>query len=64
MDNHESSRYTNNHNVEFETISSHSNTHSKKLLGKRGYGVQGSAFNYIPPNNEASQLTNKSQKNK
>jgi hypothetical protein len=28
---------TNNHNVEFETISSHSNTASRPLLGKRPY---------------------------
>lgn len=34
-----SSRYTSNHNVEFETISSHSNTQSK-LLGKRQQSYQ------------------------
>lgn len=42
-----SARFTNNHNVEFETLSSHSNTNSK-LLGKRSFQFPPTRQNVAP----------------
>ena len=52
-----SRQYTNNHNVEFETISSQSNTNSK-LLGKRNFPTYQAARNEAPrfPSVKGSQL--------
>ena len=61
--NYSSKTNTNNHNVEFETISSHSNTNSRPLLGKRP-SLQPPASNAPPyPSARASQMQDASQLN-